>query len=246
LSQTMGGVILGSGHALNLVVNRAGAPGDYLYRNFIADSPAFPPLPNNAMWGVFRVGPQATDVLALTAYDRDSGGSTLSGYVTPDLRTERYASQVELVGRPDRAPVDQATGRFQFALKDAPATVTARSPNGGEASATLPPSAPKAAVEIAKALPSGAEPEAIALARFPNGEASAALPPAVPAAGAEIAKPPASGAQPEAVAQAVQRYRLQNLGEKYMPRMVGRHAPAAVTPSGSQPITTGQATKSPP
>ena len=59
LSQTMGAVILGSSHALNLVVDQAGVPGDYLYRNFIA-SPG-----NYAMWGVFRVGPRASDVLAL-------------------------------------------------------------------------------------------------------------------------------------------------------------------------------------
>ncbi|MBV8455917.1 MAG: hypothetical protein JO122_04815, partial [Acetobacteraceae bacterium] len=160
LSQTMGGMILGSSHALNLVIDRAGAPGDYLYRNFIADF-----IENEAMWGVFRVGPQAADVLALTAYERDDGGATLSGYVTPDLRTEHYAAQVELVGRPDRAPVDQTTGRFQFALKDAPATVTARSPNGGEASAALPPLAPTTAVVLAaQSPPSRAQPEAIAQA----------------------------------------------------------------------------------
>lgn len=160
LSQTMGGVILGSSHALNLVVDRAGVPGDYLYRNFIA-SPG-----NYAMWGLFRVGPQATDVLALTAYERDSGGAMLSGYVTPDLRTQRYAPQVVLVGRPDRAPVDQTTGRFQFALKDAPATVTARSANGGEASAALPTAVPAvpAALAAVKAPPAGAHTAAVAQA----------------------------------------------------------------------------------
>jgi manganese oxidase len=165
LSQTMGGQILESSHVLNLIVDRAGAPGDYLYRNFIADLPSFPPLPNNAMWGVFRVGPQATDVLALTAYERNSVGAMLSGYVTPDLRTERYASEVRLVGRPDRASVDQTTGRFQFALKDAPDTVTARSSNGGEASTALAPAGPAVAAAVTeKAVPSPAQPEAVAQA----------------------------------------------------------------------------------
>jgi hypothetical protein len=158
LSQTMGAVILGYSHALNLVVDRAGVPGDYLYRNFIMGG-------DFAMWGLFRVGPPATDVLALTGYDRDSGGATLSGYVTPDLQTQRYAPEVALVGRPDRVPVDQTTGRFQITLKDAPATVTARSANGGEASAALPPAVPAApapAALAARALPSGAQPEAVA------------------------------------------------------------------------------------
>jgi hypothetical protein len=160
LSQMMGGVILGSSHALNLVVDHAGVPGDYLYRNFIA-SPG-----NYAMWGLFRVGPQATDVLVLTAYERDGSGAMLSGYVTPDLQTQRYAPQVALVGRPDRVPVDQTTGRFQFVLKDAPATVTARSDNGGEGSAALPtvvPAAP-AALEAVKAPPAGAPAAAVAQA----------------------------------------------------------------------------------
>ena len=93
LSQTMGAVVLGSSHALNLVVDHAGAQGDYLYRNFIA-SPG-----NYAMWGLFRVGPPATDVLALTSYQRASGGATLAGYVTPDMRTQHFAAQVTLVGR---------------------------------------------------------------------------------------------------------------------------------------------------
>ena len=130
-------VILGSNHALNLVVNQAGVSGDYLYRNFIA-SPG-----NYAMWGVFRVGPRASDVLALTEYQRvNGGGATLTGYVTPDLRTQRYAARVALVGRLESAPVDPATGRFQIALKNAPEMVMARSANGGEASAALPPAAP--------------------------------------------------------------------------------------------------------
>jgi hypothetical protein len=134
LSQTMGAVILGSSHALNLVVDNSGVPGDYLYRNFIA-SPA-----NYAMWGVFRVGPPAADVVALTTYQGSIGGNaTLAGYVTPDLRTRRYAAQVTLVGLSNRAPVDQATGRFQLALTNAPATVTVRSANGGQAFAALPP-----------------------------------------------------------------------------------------------------------
>jgi hypothetical protein len=160
LSQTMGAVILGYSHALNLVVDRAGAPGDYLYRNFIA-TPG-----NYAMWGVFRVGPPATDVVALTAYQRDGGsGARLSGYVTPDLRTQRYAPQVAVTGRrePVPVPVDQTTGRFQIVLKDAPATVTARSPNGGEASAALPPAVPPAPVALAApAPPSAAQTEAVA------------------------------------------------------------------------------------
>jgi hypothetical protein len=103
------------------------------------------------MWGVFRVGPQASDVLALTEYERTSGGSaTLAGYVTPDLRTRRYATQVSLVGRLERAPVDQATGRFRIALTNAPATVNARSANGGQASAALPPAAPAVAALAAR------------------------------------------------------------------------------------------------
>jgi hypothetical protein len=145
-SQTMGAVILGSSHALNLVVEQAGVPGDYLYRNFIA-SPG-----NYAMWGVFRVGPRASDVLALTEYQRASGGgATLAGYVTPDLRTQRYAARVALVGRLESAPVDPATGRFQIAVKNAPAMVTARSANGGEAAAALPPAAPAVAALAVRA-----------------------------------------------------------------------------------------------
>jgi hypothetical protein len=127
-------VILDSSHALNLVVDHAGAPGDYLYRSFVA-SPG-----NYAMWGLFRVGPPAADVLVLTTYQRTaSPGGALSGYVTPDLRTGRYATEVRLVGRPDRAPVDQRTGAFRFALANAPVTVTVQSANGGQASAALPP-----------------------------------------------------------------------------------------------------------
>ncbi|MGO9997419.1 MAG: hypothetical protein ACLPKW_06685 [Acetobacteraceae bacterium] len=166
LSQTMGGAILGSGHALNLVIDRAGVPGDYLYRNFIASQgPALVTPGSYAMWGLFRVGPQASDVLALTAYERSGAGAMLSGYVTPDLLTQRYAPQVTLVGRPDSAPVDQATGRFQITLTDAPATVTARSANGGEASAALPPAVPAAPAALAAiAPPSGAQPEAVAQA----------------------------------------------------------------------------------
>jgi hypothetical protein len=134
LSQSMGGMFLDSSQALNLVVDRAGAPGDHLYRNFIA-SPG-----NYAQWGLFRVGPKADDVLVLTAYQRTtSEASSLTGYVTPDLRTGRYASDVRLIGRPDRAAVDQATGAFRFALADAPATVTVRSENGAQATAALPP-----------------------------------------------------------------------------------------------------------
>lgn len=110
-------------------------------------------------------GPQASDVLALTAYERSGAGAMLSGYVTPDLLTQRYAPQVTLVGRPDSAPVDQATGRFQITLTDAPATVTARSANGGEASAALPPAVPAAPAALAAiAPPSGAQPEAVAQA----------------------------------------------------------------------------------
>jgi hypothetical protein len=155
LSQTMGAVLLGYSHALNLVVDRAGVPGDYLYRNFIAGG-------DYAMWGLFRVGPPATDALALTAYDRDSGGATLSGYVTPDLHTQRYAAEVALIGRPDHIPVDQTTGRFQITLRDAPATVTARSANGGEASVALPPEVPAAPAALAaRAPPTGARPEAV-------------------------------------------------------------------------------------
>ncbi len=151
-------MILGSGQALNLVVDRAGAPGDYLYRNFVATPPG---VGNYAMWGLFRVGPRATDVVALTDYKRDSGGATLVGYATPDLRTRRYAPEVTLVGRPEHVPVDQTTGRFQIALKEAPATVTARSPNGGEASAALPPTAPAAPAALAARAPvSGAQAEA--------------------------------------------------------------------------------------
>jgi manganese oxidase len=140
-SQSMGGAILGSSHALNLVIDHAGAPGDHLYRNFIA-SPTF----NYAMWGLFRVGPPATDVVVVTAYQpTSSGGATVSGYVTTDLRTRHYAMGVQLVGRVDHAPVDQATGAFQLALADQPQSVTVRSANGGEASATLPPVAPAVA-----------------------------------------------------------------------------------------------------
>ncbi len=167
LSQTMGAVILGSSHALNLVVDQAGVPGDYLYRNFIA-SPG-----NYAMWGVFRVGPRASDVVALTEYQRGSGGgATLTGYVTPDLRTQRYAARVALVGRLESAPVDPATGRFQMALKNAPAMVTARSANGGEASAALPPAGPAVAAlaarrqAIAQAAPPQLEREGLLVKKF--------------------------------------------------------------------------------
>jgi hypothetical protein len=167
LSQTMGAVILGSSHALNLVVEQAGVPGDYLYRNFIA-SPG-----NYAMWGVFRVGPRASDVVALTEYQRGSGGgATLTGYVTPDLRTQRYAARVALVGRLESAPVDPATGRFQMALKNAPAMVTARSANGGEASAALPPAAPAVAAlaarrqALAQAAPPQLEREGLLVKKF--------------------------------------------------------------------------------
>ncbi len=166
LSQTMGAVILGSSHALNLVVDQAGVPGDYLYRNFIA-SPG-----NYAMWGVFRVGPGASDVLALTEYQGVSGGgATLAGYVTPDLRTQRYAARVALVGRLESAPVDPATGRFQIALKNAPATITARSVNGGEASAALPPAAPAVAAlaarrQVVRASPPQLEQEGLLVRKF--------------------------------------------------------------------------------
>jgi hypothetical protein len=140
-SQSMGGAILGSSHALNLVIEHAGAPGDHLYRNFIA-SPTF----NYAMWGLFRVGPPATDVVVVTAYQpTSSGGATVSGYVTTDMRTRHYAMGVQLVGRADHASVDQATGAFQLALADQPQSVTVRSANGGEASATLPTVAPAVA-----------------------------------------------------------------------------------------------------
>ena len=140
-SQSMGGAILGSSHALNLVIDHAGAPGDHLYRNFIA-SPTF----NYAMWGLFRVGPPATDVVVVTAYQpTSSGGAMVSGYVTTDMRTRHYAMGVQLVGRADHASVDQATGAFQLALADQPQSVTVRSANGGEASATLPPVAPAVA-----------------------------------------------------------------------------------------------------
>jgi hypothetical protein len=116
LSQSMGGVILGSSQALNLVIDRAGAPGDYLYRNLIA-TPG-----NYAMWGLFRVGPPAADVLIVTTYQRTSpAGALVSGYVTPDLRTHHYASSVQRVGGADRATVDQATGAFQLTLTDQPA-----------------------------------------------------------------------------------------------------------------------------
>jgi hypothetical protein len=163
----MGAVILGSSHTLNLVVDQAGVPGDYLYRNFIA-SPS-----NYAMWGLFRVGPRASDVLALTEYQRVSGGgATLTGYVTPDLRTQRYAARVALVGRLESAPVDPATGRFQIALKSAPEMVTARSANGGgEASAALPPAAPAVAAlaarrQIVRAAPPQLAQESLLVKKF--------------------------------------------------------------------------------
>ena len=137
----MGGAIIGSSHALNLVIDHAGAPGDHLYRNFIA-SPTF----NYAMWGLFRVGPPATDVVVVTAYEpTSSGGAVVSGYVTPDMRSRHYAMGVQLVGRVDHASVDQATGAFQLALADQPKSVTVQSANGGEASTTLLPIAPAAA-----------------------------------------------------------------------------------------------------
>jgi hypothetical protein len=114
--------------------NRNRTPGDAIFHCHSG---------NYAQWGLFRIGPKADDVVILTAYQRTtSQASSLTGYVTPDLRTGRYAREVELVGRPDRAAVDQATGAFHFALADAPATVTVRSENGAQATAALPPAVP--------------------------------------------------------------------------------------------------------
>ena len=112
-SQTMGAVILGSNHALNLVVDQVGVPGDYLYRNFIA-SPG-----NYAMWGVFRVGPRASDVLALTEYQGVSGGGGDACRVCdarPSQATVRSAGGLGRAagtragGSDDRAVPDRAEG----------------------------------------------------------------------------------------------------------------------------------------
>ncbi|MGB8841008.1 MAG: hypothetical protein WCC64_08030 [Aliidongia sp.] len=142
LSQTMGAAILGPSHELNLVVDKAGVEGDYLYRNFIV-TPG-----NYAMWGVFRVGPPASDVVVLTDYQLgDSGKVVLNGYVTKDLQTRAYAHNVALTDPPCagfecQASVNQETGAFSFAAMApslASAKVTVRSDNGGEARAALPP-----------------------------------------------------------------------------------------------------------
>jgi hypothetical protein len=164
LSQTMGAVVLGTSHTLNLVVAHAGVPGDYLYRNFVDNLGSFPDTESYAMWGLLRVGPRASDVLVLTSYQRDSGGgAVLSGYVTPDMQTQHYATQVAVVGGTDKATVDPSTGRFQITLKDQPAIVTVRSTNGGQASAALPAAA--AVVAMVRAAPSNAEAVAATQAR---------------------------------------------------------------------------------
>jgi len=146
LSETMGATILGTAHALNLVIDHAGGsagtPGDYLYRNFVAVTAG---SLSYSMWGLFRVGPPADDVVVLKSYDRQtSGGATVSGYVTATSGAGGYAKTVQLLDRGALlavAQVDPADGHFSQVLAKAAAIVTARStaPRGGEATAALAP-----------------------------------------------------------------------------------------------------------
>jgi hypothetical protein len=151
------------------------------------------------------VGPPTTDVLALTSYDRDSsGGASLSGYVTLNTRTRSFAKQVSvaLAGRPDRVlvsvPVDPATGVFHVTLKDAPASVTVRSVNGGAATTSLP--------TLARPLVSA---ETAAITSAPGGH------------------PPAQEAQPATPDAAtetdhIKLEQLRDKAAKFLPRDVGR------------------------
>ena len=139
-SENMGATILGPAHALNLIIDSAGGsygtPGDYLYRNYIT---------TNSMWGVFRVGPAAKDVVVLKSYGPSGGGAVLTGYVTATSPVGGYAQTVTLTGSgaaPTIAQVNPADGSFTATLATAPALVTARSANGGEATAGLPPVPP--------------------------------------------------------------------------------------------------------
>jgi hypothetical protein len=177
LSQSMGAVILDSSHALNLVVDHAGAPGDYLFRNFIASPRDY------AMWGLFRVGPPAPDVLVLTTYKRTSPtAAAISGYVTPDLKTGKYASDVQLIGLPVRIPVDPATGAFRATVPNPPPSLIVRSGNGAVASASLAPppptalqaAAPQPAVVVPKVLDYAAAPGSTGSTHFEQIESKAA------------------------------------------------------------------------
>jgi manganese oxidase len=140
-SENMGATILGPEHALNLVIDSAGGsartPGDYLYRNYIATPGDY------SMWGLFRVGPAAKDVLVLKSYERaGNGGAVLAGYVTATGAGGGYATSIRLSGTGApviTAPVNPADGSFKVALATAPAALTARSSNGGTATAALPP-----------------------------------------------------------------------------------------------------------
>jgi len=140
-SENMGATILGPAHALNLIVDSAGGsygtPGDYLYRNYIVT------FADYSMWGLFRVGPAAKDVVVVKSYGTTAnGGAVLTGYVTATTPTGGYATTVGLTGPGApaiAAQVNPADGSFTLTLATAPASVTARSSNGGEASAALPP-----------------------------------------------------------------------------------------------------------
>jgi hypothetical protein len=94
------------------------------------------------MWGLFRVGPAAKDVVVLKSYGQTGGGAVLTGYVTATSPAGGYAQTVTLTGSgapPAIAQVNPADGSFTATLATAPALVTARSANGGEATAGLPP-----------------------------------------------------------------------------------------------------------
>jgi manganese oxidase len=147
-SENMGATILGPEHALNLIIDSAGGsygtPGDYLYRNFIATIgfATNPPSYDYAMWGLFRVGPPARDVVVLKSYQATAnGGAVLTGYVTATDAAGGYAPTVRLVGPgapTTTATVDPANGSFTLTLASALPSVTAKSAYGGEASAALP------------------------------------------------------------------------------------------------------------
>jgi hypothetical protein len=138
-SENMGAYFLGPEHALNLVVDSAGGsdrtPGDYLYRDYISTG-------DYSMWGLFRVGPPARDVLVLTSYATGTGGAVLTGYVSATSAAGGYAATVAVSGSglpAQSVPVNATDGSFTVTLASAPASVTARSANGGEATAALPP-----------------------------------------------------------------------------------------------------------
>ena len=166
-SENMGATILGPAHALNLVVDQAGGnartPGDYLYRNYIATLGDTKTNPSDySSWGLFRVGPQAKDVVVLTSYFGTSQSATLTGYVTAVAPRGGYAPEVDLTaagGGTTTVKVNPQNGSFSTVLSPAPALLTARSVYGSRALAALVPQ-----ILTGQQFVAGAPPEAPSLA----------------------------------------------------------------------------------